>query len=390
MSAVPASLRVANQAQVLEALLGLGAASRAELAKSTGMSQPTAGKIVDELLAAAVLEEVSADALRAASVGRPGKQLRLARGQSRFVLIELGVERTRVLAAPIAPLDEERWDAEFKTPTSEAAWLRALRQHTERLELYQPLGVVVSAPGVIDEKAGRILLSPNLHWTERAELPERLQELFGAPVLLLQEIAVLSLGELAGRRSETDFLLVDVGEGVGGSVVLGGRPYQGPLPVRGEIGHTPIPGNTRACGCGGQGCMETLIAEPGLLRSFRAQSRRPNADFEELKQKLEKSKLPRWLCEALDATAMCLVAALNLYGLGRVVLTGLIGELGAPAREYLKAAVEHSALWSRFESVSVEYAPRHRARGLGLSAFQRIVLPGDWALARLAERASLV
>src|SRR5262245_47247906 len=156
MSAVPASLRVANQAQVLETLLLRGSASRAELAKATGMSQPTAGKIADELLSAHVLEEVAAEPSRAGSVGRPGKQLRLARERSRFVLIELGVDSTRLVAAPVAPMNEERWDAEFKTPASEAAWVRGLRQQRERLAIEKPWGVVVSAPGVIDERSGKI------------------------------------------------------------------------------------------------------------------------------------------------------------------------------------------------------------------------------------------
>ena len=47
MPAVPASLRLANQATILEQLLERKAASRAELAKATGMSKPTAGKIMD-------------------------------------------------------------------------------------------------------------------------------------------------------------------------------------------------------------------------------------------------------------------------------------------------------------------------------------------------------
>ena len=41
VSAVPANLRLANQTALLSQLLGRKAASRAELAKATGMSKPT-------------------------------------------------------------------------------------------------------------------------------------------------------------------------------------------------------------------------------------------------------------------------------------------------------------------------------------------------------------
>jgi predicted NBD/HSP70 family sugar kinase len=381
MSAVPSNLRLANQAHVLEALLALGVATRAELAKATAMSQPTAGKIVDELLAAHVIEELAGDENRPASVGRPGKQLRLARGEPRFVLIELGVERTRLLAAPLAPSQEERWEIEFETPSSESGWLSALEAHTSQLGASKCSGVVMSVPGMIDERSGKILLCPNLHWAEGGSLGERLRDLFGARVVLLQEVQALSLGQLAERPTEQDFLLVDVGEGIGGSVVLGGKLFQGPQPFAGEIGHTPIPGNRRPCGCGGNGCLETLIAEPHLLKSLRTAVGDPSLTLADLDRTLEGDQYPSWLVEALDATAMCVVNSLNVFGLARVVLTGALVRLPEAARKRLASIIEGSALSGRFERVRVEFAPRRRARGLGMAAFQRIVVPTDWARA---------
>ena len=49
---VPSRMGQLNRRALLRQLQKLGVASRADLAKSLGMSQPTAGKIVDELLAA--------------------------------------------------------------------------------------------------------------------------------------------------------------------------------------------------------------------------------------------------------------------------------------------------------------------------------------------------
>ena len=48
-AALPASLRRTNQRTVISLLLRLGNASRADLAKAAGISQPTAGKITTEL-----------------------------------------------------------------------------------------------------------------------------------------------------------------------------------------------------------------------------------------------------------------------------------------------------------------------------------------------------
>ena len=100
VSAVPANLRLANQTALLGQLLGRKAASRAELAKATGMSKPTTGKIIDDLMHAGVVEEIKLLDGGRPSVGRPGKQLRLATNRSRFVVVDLGVENTRVSGLP--------------------------------------------------------------------------------------------------------------------------------------------------------------------------------------------------------------------------------------------------------------------------------------------------
>src|SRR5450432_3056362 len=132
--AIPASLRLANQVTILERLLERKAASRAELAKATGMSKPTTGKIIDDLVYAGVVEEIKLVDGGRPSVGRPGKQLRLATGRARFVVMELGVEWTRIAELPPAPPEHERWEVQFKTPTTANAWLERVVQSAEKID----------------------------------------------------------------------------------------------------------------------------------------------------------------------------------------------------------------------------------------------------------------
>jgi predicted NBD/HSP70 family sugar kinase len=210
-------------------------------------------------------------------------------------------------------------------------------------------------------------------------LPKLLTAIFRAPASLIQEIKALALGQLDADGHSGDFLLVDVGDGVGGAVVLGQRPFSGPLPVTGEIGHTRVRHNERVCGCGRRGCLETLLAEPGLLESYRRASGDAQATWPTLSRHLAEQPLPTWLVDTLDATASCVGAALNLYGLRRVVLTGKIGDLPLAAREYLSSGISRAALWSQFQGVEVAFAPRRRARGLVLAGIQRFVAEQDWA-----------
>jgi predicted NBD/HSP70 family sugar kinase len=382
--AVLASLRLANQATLLEQLLGRKAASRAELAKATGMSKPTVGKIIDDLVRAGVVEELRMTDDGRPGLGRPGKQLRLATTKTRFVAMELGVEWTRIAALPPSPPEHERWEIQFKTPTSAEAWQERVVHGAESLDVKRPWAVLVSTPGIVDERAGRVLLSPNLHWTEHADLGWMLRQIWSAPVGLIQEVRAMGLGELGARADRDDFLLIDIADGVGGALMIDGRPYQGALPMSGEIGHTPIPGNNRPCGCGGRGCVETLANERGMIQSLREAKGHTSAaapTFADVVRSAEK-ELPSWMRSTFDAVAMCISAALNVYGVRRVVLVGRITELPAPATDYLIGAIQRAAMWSRFDAVAVTLAPKRRSRGLIVAGIQRFVMPTDWSVKR--------
>jgi predicted NBD/HSP70 family sugar kinase len=238
---------------------------------------------------------------------------------------------------------------------------------------------MVSVPGLVDEASGKILLCPNLHWCERADMIAAFHEAFRAPVRLIQENRALALAEVGTRASASDFLLVDFGDGVGGSIVMGQRPYEGSVPATGEIGHTPIAGNARQCGCGNQGCLETLVAEPWLVRSLAEITGDDSVTFAHVCRAALGPELPGFLKAALDATASCIASILNVCGLKRVVLSGHIRDLGQRATEHLIAAIRRSAMWSRFDTVEVELVQRRRARGLTIAGIQRVIMPTDWA-----------
>jgi fructokinase len=67
---------------------------------------------------------------------------------------------------------------------------------------------------------------------------------------------------------------VILGTGVGGGVVIDGRPLTGAQAVAGEWGHTPLPHPTDSerpgprCYCGRIGCIETWLSGPRLERQF--------------------------------------------------------------------------------------------------------------------------
>jgi predicted NBD/HSP70 family sugar kinase len=310
---VPSKMGQLNKRALLARLQVLGAASRAELAKSLGLSQPTTGKIVDELLRVGLVREFDSKQVREeAALGRPGRQLRLDDSRPRFVAVQLGVAFTSLAGLPVGTSGEDHWTVQFATPASPGLWRRALSKAAAQLPAKGLWGVLVSVPGVVDEPKAEVLFSPNLHWTEGSRLTDLIREVWDEPIALVQEERALALGHQSSDPGQEDFLLADFGDGVGGAAIVGGKIFSPPLPMSGEFGHTPVLGNKRRCGCGAVGCLETLVSTSGLLRSFAAALPGGTANWPALIQFIAARGVVPWLAEALDATAFAIAGALNV------------------------------------------------------------------------------
>ena len=391
--ALPASLRRTNQRTVISLLLRLGSASRADLAKAAGISQPTAGKITTELLRLGIVKELSFSDTEneigtgSPRLGRPGQMLQLEDQHPRFIAVELGVTETRVSALPVAIKLQDEWDCTFATPSSPEAWLAKMRAAASKLANSHLWGVLVSVPGIVDEPAGRVLFSPNLHWLEKLDLTGSLEKVWKFPVLLVQEIRVLAAGNLTANPGGNDFFLADFGQGVGGAIVLDGKLYTNPMPLSGEFGHSPVAGNRRLCGCGACGCLETLVSERGLLESYQASRASGVEGWQALVQHVLANGVEPWLSETLSATAKVIAGALNVMGVHRVIITGLLTELPG-AVEHLASEIQTGALWARFGQVTCESAPRRRTAGLVAVGIDRLVLPADQEKGLILKEAS--
>lgn len=182
---------------------------------------------------AGVLEEVTAVETNGSRssvgsrLGRPGRLLRLDTRRPRFLTIQFGVVHTRLAMLPVAAVEHDRWTVTFRTPASPVHWLSGLKKAAATLAASipkgrDPIGAIISIPGVVDENTGAILYGPNLHWMESAKLPQLIQQVWPVPVCFSQEIHALALGHLAIEKPGEDFLLVDFGHGVGGAAVVGG------------------------------------------------------------------------------------------------------------------------------------------------------------------------
>jgi predicted NBD/HSP70 family sugar kinase len=371
-------LRDLNQRKIIHTMMRLRVASRAQLARESGLSQPTVGRIVDDLLDRSILAEANGSDSAAGpppqddqpQMGRPSTALELDRHR-RFLAIQVGVNRTRLAAMPMGVSDADDWELSFPTPATAGAFEEALNEQGKKLIPRRLAACIISLPGVVDERAGRVLLSPNLHWTEKADFSRILKSLTRAKIIFVQEIRALALGQLAAEPLSRDFLLVDFGNGVGGAAVIGGKLYEAPLPLSGELGHTPVVGNRRPCTCGSTGCVETLVSRIGLVASS-IEHGGPKT-WPALVDQLNGRKLPKWLMSSLDAAATTIAGGLNLLGVREVLLSGAVGEI-PQAVDYLASVIQADAMWGRFGQVHCRYTRRRRMIGMISLAIDQVIL----------------
>ncbi len=132
------------------------------------------------------------------------------------------------------------------------------------------LGVAIA--GWLDPVKGTVYHSPNLKDFRDVELGDALREHFPYEVIIDNDTTSATWGEyLFGIAPRPDSLFgVFLGTGVGGGLVLGGKPWRGPNGSAGEIGHTTIEPDGRKCLCGSQGCLEVYIGARGIVDIYEA------------------------------------------------------------------------------------------------------------------------
>jgi glucokinase len=135
----------------------------------------------------------------------------------------------------------------------------------------QVQGVGIGFPGFIAPNTRVVTLSPNLPGLLNVDLITPLKARLGLPVYLENDALAAAYGEYVLARPQSGSLLyVGLGTGVGGGMILHGKPYSGEHGVAMELGHLIVVPEGRQCGCGNRGCLEQYASAGGIALSYAA------------------------------------------------------------------------------------------------------------------------
>jgi glucokinase len=279
--------------------------------------------------------------------------------------IDLG--GTKIEAAILSPRHKVLSSARHQTPTEggpEAIAAELVRAVTEAataagVKPAELRGVGVGSPGVVDPDSGAVSTARNLsNWDGSFELAATLSKALGTTVRVGNDVQVATDAEfkLGAGKPYKSVLGVFWGTGVGGGLILGGKPWLG-RGGAGEIGHVVIKQDGARCPCGRRGCMEAYAGRAAMEE--RARKRAEKGEHTHLFKLMEERGRTRltsgiWeralehgdelahelIDEAVAALGTGIASAQNLLDVEAVVIGGGMGvRFGQPMADRIAGAM---------------------------------------------------
>ncbi|KQS51488.1 transcriptional regulator [Sphingomonas sp. Leaf198] len=299
-------MRRYNERLILSAVRRMNGASKAELARMTGLSPQAVVRIVDELAEVGLLFQAGK---RTGGMGQPatiyrinGKRgytvgVEVGRGDTTIVLLDFDGERKAVgrHAGSFPSIDTVLGHID--------AFIDEYLASTDLLSAEAFMGIGIAMPWFLGEWRDELGISVNQadEW-RRADVADRLQAGRTWPTFFENDGNAAALAQLlcgAGVDLQ-DFLAINIGTFVGGGLVLGGRVHQGRHGNAGALASMPV------CAAGKS---DYLVHHASLYA---------------LDQAVCDEERAAWTRRCVEALAFAVTSANSLLDLEAVIIDGAI------------------------------------------------------------------
>lgn len=356
------TVRRANLSTIVRELHLRGPLSRSELVARTGLTRSAIRALIGELVAGEIVAEEPA--VRLGTPGRPSPVVRLIGDNAVVLALEIAVDSlaVAVVGAGGAVFEHRRVDRprghstveEIAGDLVDLAWMARARRPIDEL----PIRIGVAVAGIVNRIDGVVAFAPNLGWVD-APLGDRLAHTLGlsVPVEVGNESDLGALAEFrrGAARGADDVLYVHGEVGVGGGIIVDGRPLGGIAGYGGEIGHMPVNPAGRPCRCGSVGCWETEVGEGALLTraGYPLDGGRAAVDAVLADAAAGRAAALAALADVGRWLGIGLAGLVNILNPRRVVLGGLFSRIHPFVGDLVEAGLDRYALAAPRRLVSV-------------------------------------
>lgn len=272
----PSVLRTINQRLLLELLFSSGPITRPQLARLSGLSQPTVIAALAGLENAGLVKAVGH---ARTAPGRAPMVYEVDPTVGAVIGVDIGREWLRLLVTDLAgnrlcQLDQRN------TAKGADAMMDAVVQLVHQGRGQAGIGpdaithTVVGSPGVYGADSRQLRFPANLPGRGRLAVTAALRERLEGELTVENDANLAALGEYtygAGRGTH-QFVYLTIGTGVGVGIVLDGKLYRGNHGSAGEIGHLPMGDQQPTPRRGGawRGMLEESFGAAALVRRAKA------------------------------------------------------------------------------------------------------------------------
>ena len=256
-------------------------------------------------------------------------------------VIGVDVGGTKILAAVVGAEGTLDAQLELRTPTgSQDKLLAALEGLVDELLRSGRIAAVgFGLPSRIDQRFGRPVASVNIPLAN-VDFRDRMAARFGLPIGIDNDANAAAIAEwrFGAGRGVADLVMLTLGTGIGGGLVLGGRPYRGSIGAGAELGHIVIEHDGPLCPCGGRGHVEAVASGRAADQAAR-ELLGPDATAHELVQRARAGEdAPRRVLAEIGRRLGSAIGSLvNVFNPELVVIGGGFADAGelvlGPARE---------------------------------------------------------
>jgi glucokinase len=179
-------------------------------------------------------------------------------------VIGVDVGGTKILAGVLDRGGQVGRHGERATPIeSQDEFFAALDESIEELREEPVDALGFGLPSTIDQAAGRAVSSVHIPLTD-VPFRERMTERYGVPVGIDNDgnAAAIAEWQVGAGRGTRNMIMLTLGTGIGGGLILDGKPFRGATGAGAELGHMVLEFGGSPCGhgCDGHGHFEVLAS----------------------------------------------------------------------------------------------------------------------------------
>ena len=261
--------------KTLELIKNSNGISRSELAKELDITPAGVGKVVNRFLENGIIEETS---VGVSTGGRRPLILKINEKKIGEILgVSLAPRFIQIVIGDISGkiLKDKKYSLKKRLLEKEHNILELTEKLIEReIKKNSDISIIsVVMNGMVDSENGISIFSPHYNW-KNINLKKRFENRFRVKVFVENDVRAMALTEkiFGSCKENQNFVVMNIGDGVGGSIFLNDAPYHGYGSISGELGHMVVRRNSpEKCSCGKKGCLETEVSNVAIIKKITSQ-----------------------------------------------------------------------------------------------------------------------